>query len=1694
MDFAPPLTRPASDADACAPAEACADLEARIDVSESSLAQIQRLYDDGQILQAHAAACAIGEYRRWQGAKALVLAGRLTAHLGAPKLSSALFALAWRCDRDDPQASYFYAMNRVQCRGPFAGREFLRRYGALRRAADADTLASWHALHADVAGMFRDFDAAEKSLRQAEQAAPSNPWVHVCRAFVLEQQDRYDQALEVVQAALALRPWYRPAVQSAARLLSLLSRNDEALALLTEAAARHENSGIVGQLYLLLMELKQYSQARLTLDRYVELTPLAEKGIGQWLAAQRSEIAYFTGNVEQAIALARQSEIDYFVEIASRLADPARQSSRRVLLPVGFVRQHRLTCGPATLAAIGAFWNMPVDHLQVAEEICYDGTPHYSERKWAEDNGWFVREFSVTEQAAAALLDRRIPFTFTSVEPANSHLQAVIGYDGRRGTLTIRDPYEPNSREGLADKVLARYAPFGSRGMALVPAAKRSLMEDLVLPDAELWDLLHEVDGALQQHRRQRARELVDRMQLLDPEHRLTCEARRHLAYYDGNPSEQLAAVEGLQRQFPDNERLQIERLSLLKNHVQRDELLAMHRQWCGRADSHPIFWQQYAGELLHDARRQEDVVWLLKRALRRWPLEASNYHLLAGAHWMQRRFEESLALYRLAAALDDRNERFAGSYFRASLQLKQTEQSLAFVRERFERLGQRSSQPATTLAYALLELERTGEALAVLNRAIELRQGDGDLLLYAADTYCSASSEHMPRGLALLALAKEKCPTPSWLRTAARLAHADGRSAEALGYWRELVALQPLATDAHQGLAWVLAEVEGNAAARAHLEGAAGAFPHHQPLAELWAEWVRDEPAQIREPILRRLLAINSDHAWGARELALVLAQRQEFAEAQGLSEASLRIEPSNPSSHQVHAYVLKLQGKIDEAREYLTRSVRLSVDSDHAVGELLFLATTLEERRRVLALVKEELEKQVIFGDGLIAFRNYARAVVGDEELLALLREAHQTRPDLWHAWSALIWQLHDMQRLDEAAELARQATEQFPLLPRMWLDRAAVERARNQRQAESDALHAAWRINPRFSEAVFALCDFFERQAEPARIRELLERAVAQSPRDAPLKTRLAETLWHAGQQQEALDLVRGVVRHEPGYQPAWVALNAWSDQLGCPEAALDSARELTQSRGGDVRSWLILARLLDAPDQAEQRLQASRKAQALDPWNVDAYDAAAVALAYAGRYAEATAECRPAVFGSDPPSSLRARQAWVEAHRGDLPRALELIRAVVRENPGFYGAWEKMCDWAREAGDPAAYLEAAEALVRIAPQYEVAYGFLGEARLKSGDRPGAIAALTRSLEIHPRYEFGGNWLFDLMLEDGNLDEAARVLAVMQRHHDPSALLSAREAILAIRQQKVNAACEALAKACVMASDTPWSVSGPVEEMIQAGYRDAALGVLKEALDKENAVAEVGRQWGALMATDNHYVKADRFAILFERGALGDWAFYGYIDGLLKANRTNQLLRMVDVAGPSLRQHLWGWGAIGMALISLRRFDQARTWQRDWRERNQAEPWMLCNVVEALRAGRRNEEAAECSRIALGKEESPAHRLHRIWLAGDAVLAEDAAAARDLLAHIDRDGLGDGYEFQIELCRCGQAMLEAPPVDAGQAFAEVRSSLAKARAAFGPLELEPARKELYFRIVALAARRRGTFWALLWHWWKLIDFRIS
>ena len=543
-------------------------------ISNSALVldSVRALYDRGLYVQAHAEGASLGDLANWPGTEGRILAARLAGNLGAGRLSAALHTQTWRRNPNHQEATLYYVFVVSNRRGPWFAWNAHSACGEFT-SAPPDLHADWLALRGRLAAMLRDFDTAERWIDRALKVCDDRPWPWVERSTSLQLQDRYTEALDSARRALTLWPYFRPAVQHATYLLQLLNRGGQALELLEEAAAVLESGDVVMQLAAAQMECQMYPEARANWERAEELLILKDKEYQKLLAARRSDAAYHCGDEADCLRWAEKADQHFFKAMAARL-ERAPVTAKRVSLPVGFVRQHHMTCAPATLTALSNYWGKSALHLEIAEKICYDGTPSHSQRQWAEQYGFVTREFSLTWEAAVKLIDCGVPFTITTVEPGNAHLQAVIGYDARRGTLLIRDPTFPSSGEGLAQEIIDRYSSTGPRCMLMIPPDKIQVLADWEPLEASLYDRLYRLEVALQKHDRPAAVSELSWLETSAGGHRITILARRILANYDGNLVGMLAAAQDHLKLFPNDVNAQLFELSLLAQLSRRDNRL----------------------------------------------------------------------------------------------------------------------------------------------------------------------------------------------------------------------------------------------------------------------------------------------------------------------------------------------------------------------------------------------------------------------------------------------------------------------------------------------------------------------------------------------------------------------------------------------------------------------------------------------------------------------------------------------------------------------------------------------------------------------------------------------------------------------------------------------------------------------------------------------------------------------------------------------------------------------------------------------------------------------------------------------------------------------------------------------------------------------------------------------------------------
>ncbi len=1654
---------------------------------ESVIQSVREAYYRGQTIDALKRATEFAPLQHWAGLSGCELACRIAGNTGGVRLALKLATRMWSTDKAHPLSQFEYGFQIEQWRGPLV---FWLNSGKWPSMAGGtpESQGEFLALKSRVASDLRDFKVAEQLIGEAESLAPHGPWIRLQRAHLLERQEKMEEALEIASAACKLhpQPFYRPGVQTVAHYLQLMDRDEEAIGLLREADTHLQNAHLSGQLFGLFADTQQWLEAEQALERFSMLSPLIEPKAKLWLQGQQARVAYHLGKRTQAFEFANGLKDKFNQQFAQQLAQPA-PTSEQIRLEVPFVRQHFKTCAPATLAALGRYWKMPGEHLALVEAICYDGTPAWQQRDWAERNGWLVREFRVTWETALELLSKEIPFAISTVEASSAHMQAVIGFDQTRSSLLLRDPSQPYCLEFQADTFLERYRPFGPRGMLFLPTTESDRLTSICLPDAEPYDEYHNLILALSKHDREKAQSGLARLQLKWPDHEITWSARLELAAYDANTAEEIRCLDRLLEIFPDNPARLLRRLHCMRE-APREERVEFLERACANKTADPALFVELAKNLMADAPQQVAAERWLRRSFRRRPMDSNAMSALADLRWWLGRFDEGTELYRFAATVEGYREPMYQAWFNACRQVRQTDAALAHLEDRFRRLGHRSAQPALTLAWALREVEQPERARNVLTEAIQLRPDDGYLLIRAASLNARLGTGE--QGESLLNSAKGKVRENDWLRAAAEIALLRFDIKGALKCYHLLLALEPLAVDAHGGVARSLAQLEGRAAAVAHLKEACAKYPHHCGLQRLFLEWSSGFSSESMIVAAQNFLKISPRDAWTRRELACVFANLNRMNEALVEAEEGFRIEPRNSYSVSLLGNIHEKMRHFPEARARFRQAIALSVDNGNAIAGLLRLANTDKERKEELVFLEQELVRQVVRGDGLIAFMEAARPILEAEALLKILRQAHSERPDLWHAWSALIRQLDHLGSYDEALSHAQKATERFSHMPKMWLELAMIHRRRKEAEAEISAAQRAFEINPGWNQSASVLAGALERHRSLSEALAVYERALRHAPTDSQLYVRMASIQWRLRQPKEALATVEKALRLAPEADWAWNPLITWSREYGQPERPMEVARELAQERPGDAHVWWVLARVLDGANQQDERSKALNRALELNPNYLEAWDFKAELLAGALQFDLAVKACEEGLANCPANAfMLRGRRAWIDAQCNKVPDAIRRMREVVAENAGYVWGWQQLVVWHLHEKAYSDAETAVRQLLKLQPQNAWAQRQLAVVRLRQGDKAGAQQVYSAVLEGSPTDELAAQNLFDLQLELGNLSGAAETLRRMQTHQ-PSARTLAREVILKTRSGDKSTALELFRQICTQPDPDPWPVQATTDALKKAGLTDRLLKTLKRVVVSDSCNPQAG-------------AAAIQLLIDKKQGFRAMWLFGRIRSTEARTRAAAVLARGVSLlkARLSLRILLWrnreiffkddaAWGQIGYALTKFKRMGAAAKWMTDWRSRSNVEPWMLFNLCYALRHLGRYAEANEITDFTVQKwgfrQQEGADM--RLFLAVEKALAGATAEAAEELKRVHvRDGVA--YDRQLKaIARSLVDFQQSPSESRAREFKTVKEQLGRVFPTGKTFSAERDVRRTLRRAATVFAQKGAGSEARAWFFWKL------
>ena len=238
------------------------------------------------------------------------------------------------------------------------------------------------------------------------------------------------------------------------------------------------------------------------------------------------------------------------------------------------------------------------------------------------------------------------------------------------------------------------------------------------------------------------------------------------------------------------------------------------------------------------------------------------------------------------------------------------------------------------------------------------------------------------------------------------------------------------------------------------------------------------------------------------------------------------------------------------------------------------------------------------------------------------------------------------------------------------------------------------------------------------------------------------------------------------------------------------------------------------------------------------------------------------------------------------------------------------------------------------------------------------------------------------------------------------------------------------------------------------------------------------------------------------LHKRGELGRRAIIAYVNAMGDAlqqsvvPRASRRLEHRFLLWRLLHRHRsWlaeddqAWGTVGYTLTNMRRCRAVVKWLASWRDHPNAEPWMLSNLVVALRDLGRDAEADEVCRAALRLpvRDHTSSGL-ALWLAVEELLAGDANRAAQT---IDTFQASDFTPFMQKVFVLADAVVKlrgSPRPEKETAFKEARRRLNEKFAGTCLLSYGKGMRRVFRRCVHRMAREYGGPWPAFWGYAKL------
>lgn len=1294
-----------------------------------------------------------GPIHTWKSHEQVDIAIMLYINLGGDRRSDAILLHHWRNNKtclNLLSRVFYYKLNKF---GPILANQFVKENEEYF-FEDKEKKAELVCFKSIIQRLFKNYSKADSLLNEAVSLDPNNNRFISLKIQLLHEQNESFEAK--LQAQKQFDTFPSPANL---RLLSTILRKTDgaeaSLELYKQYAKQFQSASVWFTYASLLAGVHDWEGCENALSHFEKIRIVEDKEDNKALIEWKAQIAIYKQDIGLAIKLLSQSASGYWDIIRSNLEQSSGELTRKVL-DVPFLKQEHMTCAPTTIAALCKFWGHEYNSQDIADEICFDGTPDTKERQWLRDHNYSFKEFELKTELAYELIDQNIPFALVTSDGFSSHIQAVIGYNQQVGTLYIMDPSNPVMQEMLTRETIESEAYNGARCIVFVPQDKRELLSQFDFPASELYPIWDSYSLAAERNDYAGAKKALDELISIAPHHRITLRVKRDIALWNNDSVSILECTNQLLERFPDQTILLNSKFLCYRDLGRRNEGIKLLSDYLTQNINLDLI-----GTLFNEIYDTTDDTAIKAKAveqIKRYGGYSANCHWsLANHYWAQYSYELALEHYLYAYCLDDTNSKYVESYFMASRHLDRVKEALDFLRVRFHKYKVRSHLPAISLyeAYELLGKEHLG--IEYLFEALELHPSETPLLIYLSKKLIDKGLiEQFERIKEQLVSNLEQ---NDFKELIARKNEKIGNFEEALEYFQSSFRQKPFANNYANSYFRLLRKRGNIAELDTILENLLKEHRDNTLILDYIADWHSDPI--FREKVLTDFVSMRPDYGVIRRQLIDVRIEIGNVYQALEMAKDTCEViigEHIN-TSYLANCY-LKV-GDFIQAKSIAREVLSKSIDNDLAYTVLMSASRSKDEKQLSLKFVFSEIKKQTIFGDSAWNFWFDAKSCLSKNELENFIDYLLKNYQHLWYTYSLVASFYVQYDDLDEAFSHLKSGIDRFPLTPRLYNDLGQLYELNGNIPATIQAYQQALTINPAWDDVTKRLSDIFEKHGSLDSAIETVKRGIKHSPDNGVLFGYLADLHIKQNNQNEAIEALQYAVRNSTDYRWAWNQLINLCDNTERHHFPRQLASELSKQAPYQAHVWRDLAYVTDG---GQDKLLLLDRSIECDRFYIHAYYDKAQYYVNKGDYKEALVILDETPWGSSLPNQLAIQKIDLLIDVGQKQLAIDKLKTILFYSQGNAHLWSKLFNLLEEEGEKEAYLDSCYKSVEQNKHDPDVLCYAAENLIKHGskkDKEVAKNYLKKAFNLSPNDQYIVLTYVDLLVDDQDYQGALESL---------------------------------------------------------------------------------------------------------------------------------------------------------------------------------------------------------------------------------------------------------------------------------------------------------------------------------------------